>query len=116
MDTAAVFPVLTLIIGGACVLLLVSTKTLRDSRDDQEKRIKQLEDERTRDKDTIVAQDAEIKFWQKAVTGETHLVAIIELITQHDTKASEHWEHLNTSVEHLDTTMTHLAETMEDKP
>jgi hypothetical protein len=72
-----IFTVLTIVVGGACTLLLINTKTLRDSRDDQEKRIKFLEEERVRDKDTIASQAAELLVWKRAPAD---LAVILDIV------------------------------------
>lgn len=109
VDPSAVFGVLTVIVGGVCVLLLVSTKTLRDSRDDQEKRITQLEAERTRDKAELAGKDAQIDALGKVVTGEAYLVAISDQIAQHHSEAVRQWTHVTTTLDHLDQTMTKVG-------
>lgn len=116
MDPAAIFPVLTIIVGGACVLMLVSTKTLRESRDDQEKRIKQLEEERVRDKETIASQAGELVIWQNAVTGQEQLRVLIELVTQltallteHHTEATTNWDQVGKILKHMDETQAALV-------
>jgi hypothetical protein len=109
---STIFTVLTVITGGACVLLLVSTKTLRDSRDDQEKRIKFLEEERTRDKDTITAQATELGIWRSAVTGEKQLAAIMGLLTRHHTEAKASWIEVGDTLRHVDEILSHLDATI----
>lgn len=111
---ATIFPILTIIIGGACVLLLVSTKTLRDSRDDQEKRITFLEAKSVRDDATILAQAGQIDALGKVVTGEAHLVVITDLLTEHHAEAVKSWTHVGATLEHVDATMVDLVETLRE--
>ena len=116
-NAGAIFSVLTIIIGGVCVLLLVSTKTLRDSRDDQEKRIKFLEDQAVRDKDTISTQAGQIDALGKVVTGEVHLVAIIDLLTEHHTEAVRNWARVSGIIGHIDKSQAEvIAALRESKP
>ena len=109
MNLTTIFEVLTVIIGGACVLLLVSTKTLRDSRDDQEKRIAFLEAKSKRDDETIAGQSVQIDALGKVVTGEAHLVAIFDLITEHHDEARTNWSTVGATLAHIDVTMTDLV-------
>lgn len=102
--------VLTIIIGGICTLLLVSTKTLRDSRDDQEKRILFLEKKSERDDETIEQQAEELRVWQRAVTGEVQLTAILELLNEHHTEATTSWDAIGTGIEHQSAAIGELAE------
>lgn len=109
MDTIVnvIFPVLVVIIGGACTLLLISTKTLRDSRDDQEKRIVFLESQHERDVETIRSQGEEIRVWSKTVTGEVHLVAITDLLSHHHDQAVQIWNQWEGRFEHLEELLGH---------
>lgn len=113
-NLAAVFPVLTLIASAGCVLLFVSTKTLRDSRDDQEKRIKFLEDKSARDDETIAGQAGQIDALGKVVTGEAHLVAIGDLLSEHHAEAKNAWTTLSGTLTHVDQTMTKLSQSLRE--
>ncbi len=73
---SVLFPVLTIIVSGACVLLFATTTTLRATNGDQEARIKFLEGEQERDKKLIADDESEITALQKVVTGEAQLQAI----------------------------------------
>jgi len=101
----AIFTVLTVLFGGVCIMLIVSTKTLRDSRDDMEHRIDQLEDERTRDKETIASQSTEIDIWRKAVTGEAQLDSISKLLNVHHAEAVKQWAEFGIMLGHLGRTL-----------
>lgn len=114
MDISAVFSVLVIILGGISVLLLVSSKTLRDSRDDQEKRITQLEKERTEDRETIASQKTELAIWRRAVTGEAQLNAISKLLNQHHGDAVKNWLQVSTVLSHVGRTLDHMDEAIED--
>lgn len=77
MDNISAFlTALAMIASGVCVVMFVSTKTLRDSRDDQEKRITFLEAESLRDKATIASQSTEIGVLRNMVTGADKLAEI----------------------------------------
>jgi hypothetical protein len=78
-----VFPLLTIIIGGACVLLFSVTSTLRTSNGDLRARVDDLEKEQVRDKATIATQAAEIHALQKVVTGEVQLAALADVLDHH---------------------------------
>lgn len=107
IDSASgIFGVLFVVFGGACVLLLVSTKTLRDSRDDQEKRIDFLEKEGKRQQETISGLIGERDALRRVVTGEVHLVAISDLLTQHHTEAVQQWIGMDETLLHIDETLT----------
>jgi hypothetical protein len=85
-----VFPLLTIIIGGACVLLFSVTSTLRASNGDLRDRVADLEKEQSIDRATIKTQAGEIKTQaaeivalQKIVTGEVQLTALTDLLEHH---------------------------------
>lgn len=108
LDLNAVFSVFTIIVGGICVLLLVSTKTLRDSRDDQEKRITQLEDENKRLADDIKKKDATLEVVGKGLLGEVHWQAvtdmtehILRVVNTHHEQAVEQWAKVATLLEKI---------------
>ena len=108
-DISGVLGLLTIITGGISVLLLVSTKTLRDSRDDQEKRIAFLEAKSARDDKEIANQAGEINALQKVVTGEVHLVAIADLLEHHHNQAVVMWDELKGTLTHIDSTLVVVA-------
>lgn len=119
INISSIFSVLLVIVGGACALLLVSTKTLRDSRDDQEKRIKFLEEERTRDKETIASQETAVRFWRSAATGDEKLDVVTALLTEHHEQAQQNWilvnaglGHVGSSIDHMNESIDRLIETM----
>lgn len=123
---SGIFSILVIIFGGVSIMLVVNTKTLRDSRDDQEKRIIQLEDERTRDKSTIASQETAISFWRSAATGDEKLDKLSELVmrvtallTEHHGEARANWiavnaglGHLGTSIDHMNDSIDRLVETL----
>ena len=111
---SAIFSILTIIVGGVCIMLFVSTKTLRDSRDDQEKRIKFLEDERTRDKTMIASQATEIGILRRTVTGEDQLVAISALLGQHHKDAVTHWVQVTAGLGHVGTTLDSVNDSIDN--
>ena len=78
-----VFPVLTIIVGGACILLFSITGTLRSSNGDLRDRIGDLEREQAVDKATIITQAGELEALKKVVTGEVQLAAITDVLTHH---------------------------------
>lgn len=113
---SVIFPVLTVIIGGACILLFSVTTTLRASNTDLRERVKELEDKDRRNEVTITDLRAQAEALGKVVTGEAHLVAIGDLLTEHHTEAKDAWAHMGSTLTHVDETMTDLAEVLrEDK-
>lgn len=112
---SVIFPVLTVVIGGACILLFSVTTTLRATNDDQGKRIAFLEDKSSRDDKKIEAQATEITLWSKTVTGEVHLVAITDLLSHHHDQAVAIWDQWNGRFEHLENLMTRLVELQEQQ-
>jgi hypothetical protein len=108
------FPLMTVVIGAACILLFGATATLRATNGDQEKRILFLEGKSARDDAKIEAQEQEIKLWAKTVTGEVHLVAITDLLTDHHTQAVTVWNQWNSHFDRLESLMTRLVELQED--
>jgi hypothetical protein len=113
MDITTIFGALTVIVGGVCVMVLVSTKTLRDSRDDQEKRIKQLEEERVRDKAQIGSLTTEVRFWRSAATGDEKLDGISGLLDRHHTDAVRNWVQVNAGLGHIGQTLDHVVESID---
>lgn len=73
---SVVFPLLTLIIGGACLLLLSVTTTLRANNGDLKDRVDLLEKDLAQEKLDNAALKAEVGALQKVVTGEVQLAAI----------------------------------------
>lgn len=73
---SVVFPLLTLIIGGACLLLLSVTTTLRANNGDLKDRVDILEKDLNQEKLDNAALRAEVGALQKVVTGEVQLAAI----------------------------------------
>lgn len=110
---SAIFPLLTVIIGGICALILINTKTLRDSRDDFAVRIKQLEDERTRDKEALAESATAIRFWRSAATGDEKLDAVTSLLTVHHDESQKNWVLVNAGLGHIGTSIDRLIETLE---
>lgn len=117
---STIFTVAMVLIGGVCIMLFVSTKTLRDSRDDQEHRIKQLEEERIRDKKLIGEQEAAIRFWRGAATGDEKLdkitelvIAISTLLDRHHGDATKEWLLVNAGLGHLGETFDHMSEAID---
>lgn len=108
LNLTTVFSVLTVIVGGICIMLYVSTKTLRDSRDDMEHRISQLEAERSRDKETIASQETAIGFWRSAATGDEKLDKISALLNQHHRDAVAQWTKVGAALGHVGTTLDHV--------
>ena len=106
------FTVLTIIIGGVCIMLFTSTKTLRDTAGDQERRIKQLEEERTRDKATISSQETEIKIWKDAVTGESQLADISALLTTHHNESVNQGQAILAALGHVGVALDSVDDSM----
>ena len=114
MDINTLFGALTVIVGGICVMVLVSTKTLRDSRDDQEKRIVQLEAERLRDKAEIGALNTEVKFWRSAATGDAKLDKISALLDRHHGEAVRQWVQVSAALGHIGQTLDQVVESIDN--
>lgn len=103
-----IFPLLTLLAGGGCILLYGSTTTLRANNGDLEKRVDLLEAEGLR-KDAqiethqkeIAGQKGELLALSKVITGEVHLVAITDLLTEHHAQAVAEWGVINGSMSEL---------------
>lgn len=108
--TSVVFPVLTVIIGGACILLFSVTTTLRASNSDLRERVRDLEAKEARSEVTITGQAAEIEALRKVVTGEVHLVAITDLLTEHHAEAVKIWKSWDQRLNHFDTALVALVE------
>lgn len=78
-----IFPLLTVIIGGACILLFSVTTTLRTSNGDLRDRVSDLEAKEVRNEATILRQESEIAALQKVVTGEVQLAALADVLDAH---------------------------------
>lgn len=107
---SVIFPVLTIIIGGACILLFSVTTTLRAANTDLRDRAKDLEGQVQRLEEKVHSQAAEIAIWQKTVTGEVHLVAITDLLSTHHTESVQKWDELGQTLTHTDLTLDGMAE------
>lgn len=81
---SVVFPLLTLVIGGACILLLTITSTLRASNGDLRDRVGDLETSLKDEEATTKVLKADLAALQKVVTGEVQLNAILTLLESHD--------------------------------
>lgn len=125
-----IFPMLTFVTVGACILLFSMTTTLRQSNTDLRDRVTDVEAENKRHEATIKsqaekidAQSEEIALWAKTVTGEVHLVAITDLLTHHHDQAVKVWEQWGVRLDHVDTgidgvrvLLARLVELEERKP
>ena len=109
---SVIFPVLTIIIGGACILLFSVTTTLRAANTDLRDRAKDLEGQVQRLTEKVQSQAAEISIWQKTVTGEVHLVAITDLLSTHHTESVAKWSDLHDTLTHTDHTLELMAESI----
>lgn len=116
LDTivGVIFPVLTVVIGGACILLFSVTTTLRASNSDLRERVKDLEAKNLTNEATISAQKVEIELWSKTVTGEVHLVAIEDLLTHHNNYAVKLGDSLTKCMAHLDGSIEDLDDLMKE--
>lgn len=79
---AVIFPVLTIIVSGFCILLYGSQTTLRATNGDQEKRIVFLEAEQVRDKREIGDLKANVEFLEGMARGDAQLAAIQTTLDQ----------------------------------
>lgn len=109
---SVIFPLLSVLALGGCALLFGVQTTLRANNGDLKDRVSILEAEQTADKTKIAAQAAQILAHQgeltalsKVVTGEVHLVAITDLLTEHHAQAVREWHEVNTVLTRIDTTM-----------
>lgn len=105
-----VFSILTVIVGGVCIMLFVSTKTLRDSRDDMEHRIVQLESERNRDKELLASQKTEIDILRNTVTGESHLVELKTMLRKHHQESTDQGKAILAALSHVGITLDSVDE------
>lgn len=78
-----VFPILVVVVGGACILLYGVTSTLRTSNGDLRDRVADLEAAEIRNEAKIKEQAAEISALQKVVTGEVQLAALADVLDAH---------------------------------
>lgn len=83
-----IFPLLTVIIGGACILLFSITTTLRTSNGDLRDRVSDLEAKSVRDEAKITAQASEIVALQKVVTGADQLAYLSTVLDAHHTEST----------------------------
>lgn len=81
---SVVFPLLTLITGGACILLFSITTTLRANNGDLKDRVDILERELADERADNTQLRAEVEALHKIVTGEVQLAAILTLLESHD--------------------------------
>lgn len=110
-----VFPILTIIIGGACALLLSVTTTLRASNGDLRDRVTDLEAEQKIDKSLINSQKADLDALRKIVTGEVQLAAITDLLEHHHQAAVTAWQSVEGKIDQLAPSLdTILAEIKKD--
>lgn len=86
-----IFPILTIVAGGVAILAYGSNKVLRETATDLRSRVSDLEHEREIDRQKIASQEAELKVWQRAVTGEVQLAAILDLLSDHHREAVTEW-------------------------
>ncbi len=112
---SVVFPLLTLITGGACILLFSITTTLRANNGDLKERVSILESEIEAEKAANASMKAELAAMHKVVTGEVQLAAILTLLEAHDkTMVAEH-----ARIEKaIDSALGHVLQTLiqKDKP
>lgn len=108
---SVVFPVLTIIVSGACLLLFATTSTLRATNGDQGERIKVLEGEQARDKALITGQASEIAALQKVVTGEVQLQAIADVLDHHHAQAVQMWGRVDQVLDHT----AHILDLLEER-
>lgn len=111
-----VFPLLTIVVGGFCVLQLGITKTLRDSNGDLRARVDDLEASDKRKDATIGGQAAEIAALQRVVTGEVQLAAIADVLQHHHEQAVTFWDNANRVLEHTDATLAELTTLLRENP
>jgi lysophospholipase L1-like esterase len=111
-----VFPILTIIVGGFCVLQLGVTKTLRDSNGDLRARVTDLEASDQRKDEKIKGQAAEIAALQRVVTGEVQLAAIADVLQHHHEQAVHFWDNANRVLVHTDETLAELATHLRETP
>lgn len=96
-----VFPLLTLIAGGACILLFSITTTLRSSNGDLRDRVGDLERDLTSEKTENAALRSDLSALQKVVTGEVQLAAILTLLESHDRSTVAEHARIEKAVEQI---------------
>lgn len=116
-----IFPLLTILAVGGCALLYGVTTTLRQSNGDLRDRVKDLEAENeTKDhkitalEEQVSAHQGELAALSKVITGEVHLVAITDLLTQHHDEAIKQWASVNGVLLRVDTTMAGVLALLRD--
>jgi hypothetical protein len=110
-----IFPILTIVAGGVAILAYGSNKVLRETADDLRKRVSDLEHEREVDRQKIASQDAELKVWQRAVTGEVQLAAILDLLGDHHKEAVAEWAKNRVAEGNMVQAMNRLAQKIDDR-
>lgn len=112
---SVVFPILTIVAGGVAILAYGSNKVLRDTADDLRKRIEDLEVERDTVRAKADAATAELKVWQKAVTGEVQLTAILDLLGDHHKEAVAEWARNRVAEGEMTKAMNDLAKAIRER-
>lgn len=110
-----VFPILTIVAGGVAILAYGSNKVLRDTAADLRTRIEDLESERDTVRAKADSASAELKVWQKAVTGEVQLAAILDLLGDHHREAVQEWAKNRAMQGELVQTMKELSKAIADR-
>lgn len=110
-----VFPILTIVAGGVAILAYGSNKVLRDTATDLRTRIEDLEKERDVVRAKADSASAELKVWQKAVTGEVQLAAILDLLGDHHREAVSEWTKNRAMQGQLVETMKHLSDAIAER-
>lgn len=118
-----IFPLLSVLALGGCALLFGVQTTLRANNGDLKDRVAILEAEQTADKakiaaqaDQIAAHQGELGALSKVITGEVHLVAITDLLSEHHNQAVKEWDAVNTILLRIDTTMAGALALLRDVP
>lgn len=110
-----IFPILTIVAGGVAILAYGSNKVLRDTGADLRQRVEDLEGERDSIRARADSAAAELKVWQKAVTGEVQLAAILDLLGDHHRESVAEWAKNRAMQGELVTTMKDLAKSINDR-
>src|SRR5690242_3642182 len=117
----AIFGVLTVIFGGVAIMLVGTTKALRDSRDDLEHRDEFLEGERTRDKADLAEKDTAIRFSRSAATADEKLDHLIDLVvslsvllTEHHGEARTNWVAVTAGLGHVGKALDKMTTSLEE--
>lgn len=103
-----IFPILTIIGGGIAILAYGSNKVLRDTAADLRVRVTDLEVSKKIDREKLDSQATELKVWQKAVTGEIKLAAILDLLNSHHAQSVVVWERMNATMDRMNTYLNEL--------